>query len=261
MARKRNFIGVTETGKLSALGNQKQRDFNFIAGLLNDPNISKYFAEPSVREDSQNIDWYTEAEGKVKGFNDFTPNEVSQLKRELTSLFHALEDKRKASDTEFDQETIRNLTMLPDEASIKKVGDQFVIINWAYKLHKKEKSEKTPENFAGLVDDANEDENIPNQDEQKPTKPSTGQSKSSETTDDAVDDNEPIDQDLGATLDEDQGVEEEKDNRETKPEKSSSPLFQKKWLWIAIFLFLLLLNVLMLKDACGVRSIPFLYFC
>ena len=78
---------------------------------------------------------------------------------------------------------------------------------------------------------------------------------------DAVDDNEPIDQDLDATPDEDEGVEEETNNRETKPEKSSSPLFQKKWLWIAIFLFLLLLNVLMLKDACGVRSIPFLYFC
>ena len=151
--------------------------------------------------------------------------------------------------------------MLPDEASIKKVGDQYVIINWAYKLHKKEKSEKTPENFAGLVDDANENENIPNQEDEKPTKQSAGPSKSSEPTDDAIDNTEPIDQDLGATLDEDEGVEEETDNRATKPEKSSSPLFQKKWLWIAIFLFLLLLNVLMLKDACGVRSIPFLYFC
>ena len=86
MARKRNFIGTTETGKLSALGNQKQRDFNYIEELLNDPSISKYFAEPSVREDSQNIDWYTEAEGKVKGFNDFTPNEVSQLKEETPLL-------------------------------------------------------------------------------------------------------------------------------------------------------------------------------
>ena len=185
MARKRNFIGITETGKLSALGNQKQRDFNYIAELLNDPSISKYFAEPSVREDSQNIDWYTEAEGKVKGFNDFTPNEVSQLKKELTSLFHALEVKRKASDTEFDQETIRNLTMLPDEDSIKKVGDQFVIINWAYKLHKKEKSAKTPENFAGLVDDTNEKENIPDQEEQRRTKPTTSSAKENEPIDDA----------------------------------------------------------------------------
>ena len=33
------------------------------------------------------------------------------------------------------------------------------------------------------------------------------------------------------------------------------------WLWIAVFLLLLLINVMMLKDACGIKRIPFLDFC
>ena len=72
MARKRNFGYSWE---VISFRNQKQRDFNYIAGLLNDPNISKYFAEPSVK-DSQKC-WHTEAEGK-EGFNDFTSKPVKR---------------------------------------------------------------------------------------------------------------------------------------------------------------------------------------
>ena len=95
MARKRNFIGITDTSKLSALGNQKQRDFGYIAGLIKDPNILSYFAEPSIRADNQKIDWYSEAEGKGINFNEFNAADVNRVKTELTHLMQALEEKRK----------------------------------------------------------------------------------------------------------------------------------------------------------------------
>ena len=259
MARVRNFIGTTETGKLSALGNQKQRDYDYIAGILNDPEISKYFAEPSVREDNQSIDWYTEAKGKIKDFEELNATEVSKLKRELTQLFNSLEQKRLASTTEFDQETIRNLTMLPDEASIKKVGDQYVIINWAYKLHKKEKNATNPENFAGLVDTSMDDTSQPAEEELNPNPPSSQPTSENTTQDNSPNATEPdiVDEDIPV----DEPIQKEEIENEPNQDTFAKSLFQKKWLWVAIFLFLLLLNVLMLKDACGVRSIPFLYFC
>ena len=173
-------------------------------------------------------------------------------------MFNSLEQKRLASTTEFDQETIRNLTMLPDEASIKKVGDQYVIINWAYKLHKKENA-TNPENFAGLVDTSMDEPSQPAEEEPNPNPPSSQPTSENTTQDnspkatepDIVDEDTPVDEPI---------QKEEIENEPNQDTFAKSP-FQKKWLWVAIFLFLLLLNVLMLKDACGVRSIPFLYFC
>ena len=64
MARKSNFIGTTETGHLSALGNAQQRDYNFVKNLLNRSDLIKYFAEPSVQENQEKIDWYSDTRGK-----------------------------------------------------------------------------------------------------------------------------------------------------------------------------------------------------
>ena len=238
MARVRNFIGTTETGKLSALGNQKQRDYDYISGILNDTEISKYFAEPSVREDNQNIDWYTEAKGNAKDFEEFNPTEVSKLKLELTQLFNALEAKRLAANTQFDQETIRNLTMLPDEASIKQVGEQFVIINWAYKLHKKEKNATNPENFAGLVDTPTAETNQPKEEEPQTKTPSPQSSSENETQEEVSETNEPAIPQEDGPLDE-TTPEKETAEKEGESDTVSKSVFQKKWLWVAIFLFLL----------------------
>ena len=260
MARKRNFIGITDTSKLSALGNQKQRDFGYIAGLINDPNILSYFAEPSIRADNQKIDWYSEAEGKGINFNEFNAADVNRVKTELTHLMQALEEKRKLSETDFDKETIRNLTMLPDEDSIKKVGNKFVIINWAYKLHKKEKSNKNPENFAGLAEDPNFEDSPKNNYENKQGSLEKPQQEELQTNADAFqkpnDNKAELDNSNAESISNEEAVEEKKD-----PLKSTSNFLKQSWLWVAVFLFLLLLNVLMLKDACGIKSFPFLYFC
>ena len=260
MARKRNFIGTTDTSKLSALGSQKQRDFLYIAALIGDPNILNYFAEPTIRDDNQKIDWYSQAEGKVKNFNKFNSADVSRVKSELTQLMQALEEKRKISETDFDRETIRNLSMLPDADSIKKVGDNFVIINWAYKLHKKEKSSKNPENFAGLAEDPSFESSSKNNNENNQEPSEKPQREELQINDDFVEN--PNDQKTDPnnqnteSISNDEALEEKKDQT-----KSTSNFLKQRWLWVAVFLFLLLLNVLMLKDACGIKSFPFLYFC
>ena len=78
MARKSNFIGTTETGNLSALGNAQQRDYNFVKSLLNRNDLIKYFAEPSVQENQEKIDWYSETRGKIIGFQTSAKNRFNE---------------------------------------------------------------------------------------------------------------------------------------------------------------------------------------
>ena len=265
MARRNNFIGTTETGQLSALGNNQQREFEFIRNLINDDGILKYFAEPSLHENQEKIDWYSRADGKVKKFQDFSDSEIKQARSEFNDLMSKLKIKSVAAKTDIDRETILNLTLLPDQDSIKKVGDQFVIINWAYKLHKKESTDGKSANFAGFIENETPDKFETNEieisDAQALVTPSPETLEPQSQTEEAPfqltnspKSEEPIKE---KTLKETKEINEP----DLKIEKPFSSPVSNVWFWIAIFFIFLLLNVLMLKDACGVKSISFLYFC
>lgn len=282
MSRKSRFIGTSKTGNLSALGNQQQRDYSFINNLLDDENILKYFAEPVLNQNQEKIDWYTDADGRPKGFHEFTDQEINTAKDELGRLMTRIREKASVARTDLDKEAILNLSVLPDQDSIKKVGDQIVIINWAYQLHKRQRSEVTSENFAGFADQLddktspaeelikepkNSDRENTHINEKLPYSTAADKQEKSETIKDQEDgidaeefeEKEPDSEEFSDKPE--PPYEKEKSNK-TEPSKPAWPTFLKnKWLWIALFLLLLILNILMLKDACGVKSIPFLYFC
>ena len=166
MARKSNYIGTTETGNLSALGNAQQRDYNFVKNLLSRNDLIKYFAEPSVRENQEKIDWYSETRGKVIGFQDFNKEQVQRARTELNHVIRELSHVASSAENQVDRQAIENLSVLPDTDSIKMVGDQITIINWAYRLHKRAKGDRQSSNFAGFGGaDPNIEEIIENNDD------------------------------------------------------------------------------------------------
>ena len=262
MARKSNFIGTTETGNLSALGNAQQRDYNFVKNLLNRNDLIKYFAEPSVQENQEKIDWYSETRGKIIGFQDFSKDQVKRARTELNHLIRELSHLASSAENQVDRQAIENLSVLPDTDSIKMVGDQITIINWAYRLHKRAKGDRQSSNFAGFVgadaaieeiienntDTVVEDEIESNNDVQSETVASS----STET-----------ESDLSPKIDELEELlpEVEQDVLENITDVNP-PLFNKVgWILLTSFFLLLILSIILLKDACGVKGLPFLYFC
>lgn len=259
MARKSNFIGTTETGSLSALGNQQQRDYDFMTDLIKDPSIMKYFAEPSVQQNHEKIDWYSPVNGKIKSFEDFTVTEIEETKSELGRLSISLKQKARAANNAFEKQAIDNLSILPDQASIKKVGNQLVIINWAYQLHKRERGSSTHDNFAGLAKiDAEELIN------QNVAPKISDEIRSDETTDSELEKQQL--NDIGGVNPIHTSSNSEEHDNVGAPELEEKTISQKEdrswtWFWLILFFILLILNILLLKDACGVRFIPFLNFC
>jgi hypothetical protein len=119
MVNRSNLIGQTDTGRLSALGSVTQRDYNYIKSILNDEEMLRYFAEPSLSDNNEKIDWYTQVEGRAKSFNDLNRQEANRTTEELNKLMLKLAEKAKATNNTHDHQTIMNLTKLPDTDSIK----------------------------------------------------------------------------------------------------------------------------------------------
>lgn len=273
MARKSNFIGTTQTGNLSALGNAQQRDFDFIRNLLKREDLTNYFAEPSVQENQEKIDWYSSAEGKVVAFSDFDEAQIETARRELNGLMRELSQLASLAESEFDQQAIKNLSVLPDRDSIKLVGDQITIINWAYKLHKREKNERQSTNFAGFVglNDEELDSQASSKVYEKPLDLGSADEEKKDHDDkiaDVSDQNDEIadvsDQVYSSTIENLENLKETVQDHipegsfQNRTQEESS---QKIWIWLLVFFLVLVLNLLLLKDACGVHGLPFLYFC
>ena len=97
MVNRSNLIGQTDTGRLSALGSVTQRDYNYIKSILNDEEMLRYFAEPSLSDNNEKIDWYTQVEGRAKSFNDLNRQEANRTTEELNKLMLKLAEKAKAT--------------------------------------------------------------------------------------------------------------------------------------------------------------------
>ncbi|WP_435229448.1 hypothetical protein ACMAZE_12110 [Pseudopelagicola sp. nBUS_20] len=263
MVSKSKFIGTTDTGKLSALGNFQQRDFNYIKSVLNDEDIIRYFAEPVLSENNEKIDWYTRVEGRPRSFKDLNEIEIKRTTDELNLLMSSLIDKADQASNLLDQQTIMNLTKLPDKDSIKLVGDQVTIINWAYQLHKSQKQKPQSEGFAGVVSPLTVSEDVlDNEENSIITNPSSKDLKSAEAILEPNPElNSTPETELKRDLKFDEPLENLIDGESSDEYKKSLGIFYNRWFWLVTFLLLLMLNLLMMKDACGVRSIPFLNFC
>jgi hypothetical protein len=262
MARKSNFIGTTETGNLSALGNAQQRDYNFVKSLLNRNDLIKYFAEPSVQENHEKIDWYSETRGKIIGFQDFSKEQVQRAHTELNHLMRELSHLASSAENQVDRQAIENLSVLPDTDSIKMVGDQITIINWAYRLHKRAKGDRQSSNFAGFVGADSEIEEIleNNEDAIVEDEITSNDYVQSETLEGS---SKSTKSDLTQKTDElEELLPEAEQDVDENATDANLPLFHKVgWILLTLFFLLLILSIILLKDACGVKGLSFLYFC
>ena len=263
MARKSNFIGTTQTGNLSALGNAQQRDFDFIRNLLKREDLTNYFAEPSVQENQEKIDWYSSAEGKVVAFSDFDEAQIETARRELNGLMRELSQLASLAESEFDQQAIKNLSVLPDRDSIKLVGDQITIINWAYKLHKREKNERQSTNFAGFVglNDEELDSQASSKVYEKPLDLGSADEKTKDHDDKIADVSDQVYSSTTENLENLKETVQDHIPESSFQNRTQEESSQKIWIWLLVFFLVLVLNLLLLKDACGVHGLPFLYFC
>ena len=260
MARKSNFIGTTETGNLSALGNAQQRDYNFVKGLLNRDDLIKYFAEPSVQENQEKIDWYSDTRGKIISFPDFTTPQVRRAHDELNQLIKELSTLASRAENQVDSQAIENLSVLPDKDSIKMVGDQITIINWAYRLHKRAKGDRQSSNFAGFVEKDSETDEIIEKTAGKEVEQEIISNDDVGTLKNA---SEPAQSDPKYINDATEEISPEIDQGVGNKSTDSKSLMVNKvsWILVSIFFVLLILTLILLKDACGVKALPFLYFC
>lgn len=265
MPESKRFLGTTNTGDLSALGSDQQREFANVKRLLNNEELVKYFAVPSKNEDNLKIDWFSDAEGEIRRFSKFNKQEIKKTTDELEKLKATLQELSQRAQTDLDKSSILNLCTIPKvKESVLKVGEQLVLINWSYLLRAQKNKPQVVGNFGGLVPTSLE----PPTDKEpvvdkEPMEPVVVDKEPMEPVVDK-EPMEPIDVKLAETVDKKQF--ESVDETPTKP---TDHFVQKQvvgsranyWLWAALFLLLLLLNVLMLKDACGIKYITFLHFC
>ena len=272
MPEVKKFLGTTNTGDLSALGSDQQREFSNVKYLLNDDALVKYFAVPSKNEDNEKIDWFSDKEGQIKRFSKFNEDEVKEASQELEVLKAALQEKATSAKTPLDSSSILNLCTIPRiEESVLKVGDQLVLINWSYLLRAQKNKPQVVGDFGGLASTTTMLSKTKEQELAAPVDESLTEPASEGSV-------EPVHR-HSVNPEYEDPVEavhkhsvnlEDEDPAEPEGEIIVKPLGGSKqkiangmnyWLWIAVFLLLLLINVMMLKDACGIKRIPFLDFC
>ena len=262
------LIGSTATADLSALGSNQQRDLDYIQMLISDKNILGYFAEPVINQNNEKIDWYTNATGQIKLFKELTEADQANVKEKLNKLTTKLTNYSDKVKNNFDKLTFNNLCKIPDTNSIVKVGNQIVIINWAYQLRKSRDVGANLENFAGLT---NPPDTIELERNDVQAKQSAKQAPSeiepipadivAETTVEPVI-SAPVDT-VGAEKDLPPGSSSPQESITTHQPalKNFQKWMKKYWVWLFIFMILLVLNVILVSDACGIRGITFLNFC
>ena len=258
------LIGTTKTADLSALGSNQQRDLDYIQTLISDKNILGYFAEPVINQNNEKIDWYTNATGQIKLFKELTEADQANVKEKLNKLTAKLTNYSDKVKNNFDKLTFNNLCKIPDTNSIVKVGNQIVIINWAYQLRKSRDVGANLENFAGLTNppDTIELERNDVQAKQFPSEiePIPVDIVEVATVEPVI--SAPVDT-VGAERDLPPGSSSPQDSSTThQPALKNFQRWMKKyWVWLFIFTILLVLNVILVRDACGIRGITFLNFC
>jgi hypothetical protein len=230
--------------------------------LLNRNDLIKYFAEPSVQENHEKIDWYSETRGKIIGFQDFSKEQVQRAHTELNHLMRELSHLAASAENQVDRQAIENLSVLPDTDSIKMVGDQITIINWAYRLHKRAKGDRQSSNFAGFVGADSEIEEIlkNNEDAIAEDEITSNDYVQSETLEGS---SKSTKSDLTQKTDElEELLPEAEQDVDENATDANLPLFHKVgWILLTLFFLLLILSIILLKDACGVKGLSFLYFC
>tara|TARA_B110000208_G_C11712829_1_gene409947 strand:+ start:255 stop:1070 length:816 start_codon:yes stop_codon:yes gene_type:complete len=262
------LIGSTATADLSALGSNQQRDLDYIQMLISDKNILGYFAEPVINQNNEKIDWYTNATGQIKLFKELTEADQANVKEKLNKLTAKLTNYSDKVKNNFDKLTFNNLCKIPDTNSIVKVGNQIVIINWAYQLRKSRDVGANLENFAGLTNPPDtielerNDVQVKQGAKQFPSEiePIPADIVEATTVEPII--SAPADT-VGAEKDLLPGSSSPQESVTTHQPalKNFQKWIKKYWFWFSIFIILLVLNVILVSDACGIRGIPFLNFC
>ena len=265
------LIGSTATADLSALGSNQQRDLDYIQTLISDKKILNYFSDPVINENNEKIDWYTNAKGQIVLFKDLSELEQGAVKKELDVLTTKLKIYSDEVENDFDKLTFENLCRIPDTNSIVKVGNQIVITNWAYQLRKSREIGANLENFAGL---ANTPSTIELERDAIQTPKSINHiadveqldlpSEIKEVVEDSIKKDLTIKSDPPKQPDIEMKIDRDIDQKETDTSSvwpKVKKWFGSYWFWIIVFCILLLLNLVLVSDACGIRGIAFLNFC
>ena len=132
------LIETTNTGDFNSVGTPAQRSFLSVKKLLKGYVNFEFFAEPTPHPNGEIIDWYTGLSGPVKKFSELTPEEknkttaqLSELLRNIDQLIELKKQDNKSS-SKNSVESLKNLTVVPNDEAIRTVGGRLVLLNWAH---------------------------------------------------------------------------------------------------------------------------------
>jgi hypothetical protein len=246
-------ICTSRTADLSPLGNERQHEFIEISEALGDEQLLAYFAEPVMLENREKIDWYTDQKGPSESYKNLMSADQLKVRSKLQELVCTLNLKAKNASSVEKSIILKNIQSIPDEDSILVVGDQIVLVNWSYK----KRSHRQKNLTIGEFSNETMKEETPTVELVNVEKKSINDNKSYEIEDNSA-----------AEKNEKPKV-EEKTKKDSLIENHTNPaaeishinIWEQNWFWAVIFLCLLVLLVLLLKDACGVNGLWFLDFC
>lgn len=263
------LLATTQTANFSPLGSPKHREFIELADAVNNPKLLLYFAEPVMSVNGEKIDWYTSVDGPITPFNLLQEQQKLSIRQQLVELESEIQRLIKINRDDNRKTVLENAICVPSLDNLLLVGNQIILTLWSYKIKSKRKTNTT---LAGLIGELDKENQAPEEHVRvnPPTLGSTEHVPVDQTTDEETatpdqqwHNDQPSAEDA---LDENSSVRSNK-TLETGPNgldagaKHNDWLWANPWFWIACFFILLVVNIILIKDACGIKGIWFLDFC
>ncbi|WP_282605711.1 ATP-binding cassette domain-containing protein [Pelagibius sp. Alg239-R121] len=128
-------------GGLRPLGGPGDRSYEFISQMLDSalgPRHAALFAEPVPTQDGRIVDWVSPLLGTVQPFEKLPAAQAKALRDELRDMVAEIRSLIQRLEAAGDQDArrrakaLQNALVIPDVACLYRVGDQPVLIRWAY---------------------------------------------------------------------------------------------------------------------------------
>ncbi len=144
MIRRNTFISRTDVGAYRSIGVSGSPAFQSSGQIFDvlERRLSKrhrqVFAEPVTDGRSQDIDWWTDAEGPVTAYADMSPEEQDALRQEVGGLFSDIEQTAQSlitankGDSAAVGALLRAAMQSPAPVGLYRVGESPVVILWGH---------------------------------------------------------------------------------------------------------------------------------
>ena len=204
-------------------------------------------------ENREKIDWYTDRKGPSASYKNLMSEDQLKVRSKLQELVCTLNLKAKNASSAEKSIILKNIQTIPDEDSILLVGDQIVLVNWSYK----KRSQRQKNLTIGEFSNGAMKEETPTVELVNVEKKLINEDKNYE-----IEDNSPTEKNDKPKVEEKNKKGSSVENHtKSAAEISNINIWEQNWFWAVMFLCLLVLLVLLLKDACGVNGLWFLDFC